>query len=67
MQGRDEFARHGRCILRFLPTLYVGQYELYARNSLGDGQVSGVTDTTAIGVGRPIVMMDLFGDGGSGL
>jgi hypothetical protein len=67
MQRGHEFARHGRCILRLMPTLYVGRHELHARYSLGNGQVAGVTDAAAIGVGRPIVMMDLFGDGGSGL
>jgi hypothetical protein len=50
-----------------MPTLYVGRHELHARHSLCNGQVSGVTDAAAIGVRRPIVMMDLFGDGGSGL
>jgi hypothetical protein len=29
--------------------------------------VACVTDAAAIGVGRSIVMMNLFGDGGSGL
>jgi len=67
MQRGHEFARRGRCILRLMPTLYIGQYELHARNSLGNGQVACVTDAAAIGVGRSIVMMDLLGDGGSGL
>jgi hypothetical protein len=67
MEGCDEFARRGRCILRLMPTLYVRRYELHARNSLCNGQVAGVTDAAAIGVGRSIVVMDLFGDGGSGL
>jgi hypothetical protein len=67
MQRGHEFARRGRCILRLMPTLYVGRYELHARNSLCNGQVSGVTDAAAIGVGRPIVVMDLFSDGGRGL
>lgn len=67
IQRRYEFARRGWSILRLMPTLYVGQRELHARNSLRDGQVSGVTDAAAIGVGRSIVVMDLFSDGGRGL
>jgi hypothetical protein len=67
MQRGHEFARRGRCILCLMPTLYVGRYELHARNSLCNGQVAGVTDAATIGVGWSIVMMDLFGDGGSGL
>ena len=67
MQRRDEFARGGRCILRLMPTLDVGQCELDAGNRLRDGQMAGVTDAAAISVGRSIVMMDLFSDGGSGL
>ena len=67
MQRGHEFARRGRCILCVTPTLYVGRYELHARNSLCNGQVACVTDAAAIGVGRSIVMMDLLGDGGSGL
>ncbi len=67
MQRRHEFARRGRGILRLMPTPYVGRYELHAANSLCNGQVACVTDAAAIGVGRPIVMMDLFSDGGSGL
>jgi hypothetical protein len=67
MQGRHEFARRGRCILRLMPTLYVGRYELHPGDSLCNGQVAGVTDAAAIGVGRSIMMMDLFGDGRRGL
>jgi hypothetical protein len=67
MQRGHEFARRGRCILRLMPTLYVGQYELHARNSLCSGQVACVTDAAAIGMGWSIVMMNLLGDGGSGL
>jgi hypothetical protein len=29
--------------------------------------VAGVTDAATIGVGRSVVMMNLFGNGGSGL
>ena len=67
MQRGHEFAGRGRCILRLMPTLYVGRYELHARNSLRNGQVAGVTDAATIGMGWPIVMMDLFSDGGSRL
>jgi hypothetical protein len=67
MQRGHEFAGRGRGILRLMPTLYVRQYELHARNSLCNGQVACVTNAAAIGVGRSIVMMDLFSDGGSGL
>jgi len=67
MQRGHEFAGRGRGILRLMPTRYVGRYELHARNSLRNGQVACVTDAAAIGVGRSIVMMNLFGDGGSGL
>ncbi len=67
IQRGHEFARRGRCILRLTPALYVGQCELNARNSLRNGQVAGVTDAAAIGVGRSIVMMNLLGDGGRGL
>jgi hypothetical protein len=67
MQRGHEFARRGRCILRLMPKLYVGRHELHARNSLCNGQVACVTDAAAIGMGRSIVMMDLLGDGGSGL
>ena len=67
MQRRDEFARGGRCILRLMPTLDVGQFELHAGNRLRDGQVAGVTDTATIGVGWSVVVMNLFGDGGRGL
>src|ERR1700694_5905176 len=58
-QRGPEFAPRGRCILRLMPTLYVGRYELHARNSLCNGQVACVTDAAAIGGGRDIAMMDL--------
>jgi hypothetical protein len=67
MQRGHEFARRGRGILRLMPTLYVGRYELHAGHSLCNGQVAGVTDAAAICVRRSIVMMDLFGDGRGGL
>ena len=67
MQGGDKLARSGGRILGLMLELYVGRSELHARNSLCNGQVSGVTDTATIGVGRSVVMMNLFGDGGSRL
>jgi len=50
-----------------MPALNVGQHEHQAGNSLGDRQVARVTDAATIGVGRPIVVVDLFGDGGGSL
>ena len=67
MQRRYELARSGRCILGCPPAGDVGQYELEARHGLGDRQVARVTDSAAIAMGRPIVVMDLLGDGGGGL
>jgi hypothetical protein len=67
MKRRNEFTLCGRCILRFMPAPNVGQYKRQAIDSRCDGQVSGVTDAAAIGMGRPVVVVDLFGYGGSGL
>jgi len=67
MERGYEFAWRGRYILRLMPTLDVGQCELDTRNSLRDGQMSGVTDTATIRVGWSVVVMNLFGDGGRAL
>ena len=67
MEGRNEFTPRGRSILRFMPALNVGQYQRHTGNSLCDRQVAGMTHAATIGVGRSVVMMDLFGNGGSGL
>jgi hypothetical protein len=50
-----------------MPALNVRQYKRKAVNSRCDGQVSGVTDAATIGMGRPVVVVDLFGYGGGRL
>jgi hypothetical protein len=50
-----------------MPALNVGQDQGVSGNCLGDRQVAGVTDAATIGMGRPIVVVDLFGNGGCGL
>ena len=67
MKRRNEFTLRGRCILRFVPALNIGQYKRQAGNSRCDGQVAGVTDAATIGMGRSVVVVDLFGNGGGGL
>ena len=67
MQRRNKLTRSGRCILSCPPAGNVGQCELETRNGLGDRQVAGMTDSATIAMGRPIVVMDLLGDGGGGL
>ena len=67
MQRGNELARRRRRILRFMPAPNVWQYELHARYGLRYGQVARVTDAAAIGVGGPVVVMDLLGDGGGSL
>jgi len=67
MERGNELAGRGRCIRRLTPTRDVGQYEFQGRHSLGDGQVACMADAAAIGMRRPIVVMELLGDGGGGL
>jgi hypothetical protein len=67
MQRGNELALRGGYILRFMPALNVGQDELDASDGLCDGQVAGMADAAAIAMGRPIVMVDLFGDCRGGL
>jgi len=67
MERRHELARHGRCILRSVPALNVWQHELKIVSRLCKGQMAGVTDSATIGVGRPIVVVNLLGDRGGSL
>jgi len=67
MKRRNEFTLCGRSIVRLMPAPNVGQYKRQAGNSRCDGQVAGVTNAATIGVGRPVVVVDLFGNGGGGL
>jgi hypothetical protein len=53
--------------VRLMPATEVRQYQRQAVNSLGDGQVTGVTNAATIGMGRSVVMVNLFGNGGGGL
>jgi hypothetical protein len=67
MKRSNELTRRGRGILRLMPALSVGQNQRMRGNCLGDRQMAGVTDSATIGVGRPIVVVDLFGNGGCAL
>jgi len=67
MKRRNEFTLRGRYILDLMPAPNVGQYERQAANSRCDGQVAGVTHAATIGVRRPVVVVDLFGNSGGGL
>jgi hypothetical protein len=67
MKRRNEFTLRRRGILGLMPAPNVGQYKRQAGNSRCEGQVAGVTDAATIGVGRSVVMMYLFGNGGGGL
>jgi hypothetical protein len=67
MQRCDELARGGGCTLSIVPARNVGQYEQEGGNGGRDGQVAGVTHPATIGVRRPVMVMDLFGNGGGGL
>ena len=65
MKRRNEFTLRGRYILRFMPALNIRQYKRQAGNSRCDGQVAGVTNAATIGMGRSVVVVDLFGYGRS--
>lgn len=67
MKRRNEFTLRGRYILRLMPALNIRQYKRQAGNSRCDGQVAGVTDAATIGMGRSVVVVNLFGNGGSSL
>ena len=67
MQRGDELTGLRRCVLHLMPAPNIGQCDGHAANSLRDGQMAGVTHAATIGVGRPVVVVDLFSNAGGGL
>ena len=67
MQRGNELTLRGRCILRLMPATDIRQNKRQAVNSLRHGQVTGVTNAATIGMGRPVVVVDLFSNRGGRL
>jgi hypothetical protein len=67
VQRRDELARRGRSILGLTPALNFRQDELQSGDGLRYGQMARMADAATIRVRWPIMVMNLFGNSGSGL